>query len=120
MTSKVVGAPLKYVETLSNAPRNHLFTPATLAAYGVARGWIPPEAYQKARASFSRCAKHYGFPEEGDGTVCIPGQPATAGWLGRRWREVSRNKLARNRQKGRTARKRNSRKHKRRHRNNKA
>lgn len=91
--SQGVGRPMKYRDFLDILEEDAIYLPATIVDHGIKHGLV--ELFQdleqakknrlKIRHTLARFAKNHGFPEEGDGSIKMPGQTSMPGWFGWRW-----------------------------------
>jgi len=84
---------MKYRTILEKLADDQLYTPASIAGYALATGFIDSKdpdrirlEKQRIRISMGRFSNNHDFPDEGDGMVTIKGQAPTPGWFGWRWK----------------------------------
>ncbi|CAM2008755.1 hypothetical protein [Acanthopleuribacter pedis] len=93
---------MKYASIVLELPDNELFTPAKIFRFALERGLLERFGLEdmerlryRIRVNLAQFSTRHKFPKSGDGVVFLPGQPATAGWVGRRWKEAMRRSLER-------------------------
>ena len=83
---KRIGRPMKYKHIIEQLEDDKVYSPALIAREAITAGILERGDRQKARHTLSRLSNNHAFPAEGDGLVRIPGQTATIGWHGKRWK----------------------------------
>lgn len=88
-----IGRPSKYGHILRKLADDDLYNSASVESFAVDKGFVKGEdaealrlARQRVRIAMGRWVNNKGFPDEGDGQVCIKGQAPTPGWFGWRWK----------------------------------
>jgi hypothetical protein len=82
------GRAVAYRHVIDQLEDNIVYTPAMIAEVGVAGIDNPKKKsklYQRIRITLGSYARK-NFPRQGDGIVERPGQAATFGYFGRRWK----------------------------------
>lgn len=84
---------MKYDNLVKALEDNKIYTPSTIANFADENNWVDardPEVrrleLQRIRIAMGRYSNNHGFPDDGDGTVTVRGQPPTPGWYGWRWK----------------------------------
>ncbi|CAM2011588.1 hypothetical protein [Acanthopleuribacter pedis] len=90
-----VGRPSKYDYLLAYLEDNEVYTPAKIVQLAFERNLIevPGDVHEqhklrvKIRHCLARKSVRFQFPDEGDGTIKMPGQAPVRGWFGSRWKQ---------------------------------
>ena len=92
---KALGRPIKYGDLLNKLDGDQLFTPASIARFGVEvdyyEGLSDEERtvlMKRIRLALGRLAKSRNFPPDGDGSIQLKGQALTPAWYGWRWKNA--------------------------------
>lgn len=90
-----VGRPAKYSNVIAALEASQIYSAATIAAFAQCQKLLSKEpdsakARQRLRLTLGRMThnKRSLFPEEGDGSVNLPGRKPVLGWFGWRWQKA--------------------------------